>query len=108
MNFNMKSSIAVKLLLGAASVLALSSCQDFLTADPVNKISAENFFRTESDLEIYSNGLIEEYRPSGETAGNFRNDGLHLHPFPHGDRTGQLRNSSRRSDRGVRRERHST
>ena len=69
MNFNMKSSIAVKLLLGAASVLALSSCQDFLTADPVNKISAENFFRTESDLEIYSNGLIEEYRPSGETVG---------------------------------------
>lgn len=69
MNFNMKSSIAVKLLLGAASVLALSSCQDFLTADPVNKISAENFFRTESDLEIYSNGLIEAYRPSGETVG---------------------------------------
>lgn len=69
MNFNMKSSIAVKLLLGAASVLALSSCRDFLTADPVNKISAENFFRTESDLEIYSNGLIEAYRPTGEAVG---------------------------------------
>ena len=69
MNFNMKSSIAVKVFFGLASVLALSSCKDFLTADPIDKVSAGTYFRTESDLELYANGLVYAYRPSGESVG---------------------------------------
>ena len=69
MNFNMKSSIAVKVFFGLASVLALSSCKDFLTADPIDRVSAGTYFRTESDLELYANGLVYAYRPSGESVG---------------------------------------
>ena len=58
MNFNMKSSIAVKVFFGLASVLALSSCKDFLTADPIDQVSAGTYFRTESDLELYANGFM--------------------------------------------------
>ena len=29
------------------------SCEDFLSADPVNRVSAEAFFVSESDLQLY-------------------------------------------------------
>ena len=45
------------------------SCEDFLSADPVNRVSAEAFFVSESDLQLYCNGLLESYCPSANTIG---------------------------------------
>ena len=45
------------------------SCEDFLSADPVNRVLAEAFFVSESDLQLYCNGLLESYCPSANTIG---------------------------------------
>lgn len=42
------------------------ACEDFLSADPVNRISAETFFATESDFILYCNGLLESYCPDAD------------------------------------------
>ncbi len=59
----------IKILLGAAIVMSGVSCEKFLTAEPIDKISAESFFASESDLKLYANGLINSYRPSAEGVG---------------------------------------
>ena len=40
-------------------VVGMTSCEDFLTRDPKNKIG--EFFNSENDLRIYSNGLTDSY-----------------------------------------------
>lgn len=58
-----------KILLGTVLVVSIVSCEKFLTKDPVDKVSAEAFFANENDLKIYSNGLINSYRPSATGIG---------------------------------------
>ena len=48
----------------------LTACEDFLTREPINKFSAESYFSSESDLEMYANGMINSWLPnSSETNG---------------------------------------
>ena len=48
----------------AALVAGLDSCEDFLTRSPENEFSADQFFRSETDLQYYTNGLIDSALPS--------------------------------------------
>lgn len=56
----------------AASALALCSCEKFFDREPENKFAADLFFRSQTDLEYYTNGLIDAALPSVEsvTIGN--------------------------------------
>lgn len=50
----------------AVSVLAfpLCSCDDFLTKNPTNSIPGDTFMNTVSDVQLYSNGMLNSYVPS--------------------------------------------
>ena len=50
------------------AVSLLSSCEDFLSRSPDNKISAEVFLSSENDLRIYSNGLCNSAMPETSIA----------------------------------------
>ena len=50
-------------ILTLAAVLALSSCEDFLTRENPNKIESETYFTNQSSLKIYSNGLCSSFAP---------------------------------------------
>lgn len=48
----------------------LTACEDFLSREPINKFSAETYFSSESDLEMYANGMVNSWLPnSSETNG---------------------------------------
>lgn len=44
-----------------AVCLSLTACDDFLSKENPNKIESEFFFKNESSLELYTNGLIRSY-----------------------------------------------
>lgn len=48
------------------SGLLLMSCDEFLTREPFNTIGSEEFFASENDLAIYTNGFIQFMMPSPE------------------------------------------
>ncbi len=55
-----------------ATVFSLSSCsiKEFLTREPINEFSAETYFGSEAELEMYANGMVNSYLPDyTETAG---------------------------------------
>ena len=55
-----------------AFILSLSSCsiKEFLTREPINEFSAETYFGSEAELEMYANGMVNSYLPDyTETAG---------------------------------------
>lgn len=43
------------LIILATAVLTLSSCSDFLERHPLDRLSPENYFRTEEELQLFSN-----------------------------------------------------
>lgn len=43
------------------------SCQGFFDEDPVNSTTTKTFFNSETALETYTNGFLEEYIPSAAT-----------------------------------------
>ena len=45
------------IIAGAIVALSAVSCQDFLTKTPETSLSPNSFFRTESELELYTNGF---------------------------------------------------
>lgn len=51
------------LVLGGLMMLS-TSCEKILEKDPFDKINSANFFKTEKDLELYSNGFIQNNIPS--------------------------------------------
>lgn len=54
----------------AALALVSVSCQKFLTREPINKFSAETYFASEQELEMYANGMVNSWLPDyTETAG---------------------------------------
>lgn len=55
----------------AVAAVALSgvSCEKFLTVEPIDKMSADTFFKNELELELFANGLIESYLPSADGLG---------------------------------------
>ena len=51
-------------------VSSLVSCEGFLSRDPINKFNAETYFQSESELEMYANGMIQSWLPNySETSG---------------------------------------
>lgn len=54
------------ILLLSALIMITSSCEKVLQKDPFDKINAENFFKTQKDLELYSNGFIQNNLPTQE------------------------------------------
>ncbi len=56
-----------------AVALSTVSCEDFLGRVPKDKFDADTFFQTETDLILYSNGLINSGLP-GSTAITMGND----------------------------------
>ncbi len=44
-------------ILGLAAAMSLTSCEDFLTTYPQNKITAVTFFQTDNDFEAAANGM---------------------------------------------------
>lgn len=51
----------------AFAALTLCSCSDFLDQMPENQVGADEFMKTEKDLELYSNGFLQSFLPSEET-----------------------------------------
>ena len=50
------------ILTGLCTALLLSSCSDdFLDKQPLSEITAETFFNTASDLELYTNGFYRMF-----------------------------------------------
>lgn len=49
-----------KIYILASSILMLCSCNDFLTENPGNDISADAYFTSETDLELYTNKWLND------------------------------------------------
>ncbi len=66
----MKNTIKfIKPILAAAVALTGVSCEKFLTAEPFNKVETKNFFVSEDDLVLYTNGLQNHYTPDALDVG---------------------------------------
>ena len=51
-------------------VSSLVSCEGFLSREPINKFNAETYFQSESELEMYANGMLNSWLPDySETSG---------------------------------------
>lgn len=66
----MKNTIKfMKPILAVAVVLTGVSCEKFLTADPIDKVDAGKFFSNETELELYANGMMNNYTPDALEVG---------------------------------------
>ena len=72
------------ILTGALMLAGLCSCSDFLTREPIHKFSAETYFSSEAELEMYANGMLNSWLPnSSETnGGDAYNCLLYTSPSP--------------------------
>ena len=73
----------------AAGILALSSCEDFLTENDPNHIVANNFFSTENDVERAVNGAYEALR-----SGSCMGEGSTMYTEERSDNAGRWDNQS--------------
>ena len=66
----------INIALGLAAVVGFSSCEDFLTREPIHEFSAETYFSSKADLKTYTDGLINSYLPnySEPAGGDMYND----------------------------------
>lgn len=66
----------INIVLGVAAAVGLSSCEDFLTREPIDKFSAETYFSSESELKMYTDGMINSWLPnySEPAGGDMYND----------------------------------
>jgi hypothetical protein len=53
------------LLIAVVPVFLMTSCEDFLTSEPVDKLVPGSFFQTEKDLELYANSFYQRGIPDG-------------------------------------------
>ena len=56
--------------------MGLSSCEAFLTREPINEFSAETYFASEAELKMYTDGFINSWMPDYSTpaSGDMFND----------------------------------
>ena len=50
-------------IISLSAMLALCSCEDFLTRENPNKIESETYFTNAASLKIYANGLGRSFAP---------------------------------------------
>lgn len=58
--------IIINIICCTAAVFCLNSCDKFFDKVPENKFAAEQFFASQTDLQYYTNGLIDTALPSFE------------------------------------------
>lgn len=67
-----------RILVGAAALLATVSCDDFFTREPIDKFSSQTYFSSETELKMYTDGMINSWMPSmddiGYSGGSVYND----------------------------------
>ena len=58
------------------AVASLTACENFLSRDTYDQISSEEFWKSETDLELYANGFIQKMIPSASdiTRGDIQSD----------------------------------
>ncbi|MFA6592658.1 MAG: RagB/SusD family nutrient uptake outer membrane protein [Bacteroidales bacterium] len=54
----------INILIASIAVAGLSSCDDFLTREPVNEFSAETYFASESELKMFTDGMLNSWMPN--------------------------------------------
>lgn len=64
----MKTNYFFKLT-GCFILMTVMSCSKFMDRDTYDSISANKFFETETDLELYTNSFLQEMTPSASTIG---------------------------------------
>ena len=66
----------LSITIATLAAFALTSCEKFLTREPINEFSAEGYFSSESELEMYANGMLNSYLPdyTETAAGDAYND----------------------------------
>lgn len=58
-------------LICVSAALAMTSCDDFFTREPINEFSAETYFSSEAELKMYTTGMLNSWIPDySETNGN--------------------------------------
>lgn len=63
------------ILTAALAAIALTSCEDFLTKTPETNLSTSSFFRTEADLEMWTNKFYSDILPTPESlVGTYADD----------------------------------
>lgn len=51
--------------------LMFASCEDFLTEYPKNKITPDDFFKTEREISLYANSFYEKNRHKAQRKAKF-------------------------------------
>lgn len=51
-------------VLGCALILSITSCDDFFSVKPIDKVAADTFLSNEQEIKLFANGLIQTYRPT--------------------------------------------
>lgn len=64
----MKSKLIYALLI-CSILTTVISCSKFMDRDTYDSISADKFFESETDLELYTNGLLQDMTPSATSIG---------------------------------------
>lgn len=59
----------IKAVLVATVAFSGVSCEKFLSADPIDKVEASKFFKSENELILYTNGMIHNYTPDAIAVG---------------------------------------
>ena len=54
----------INILSAAAVLFGMTACdiEEFLTREPINEFSAETYFASEAELEMYANGMLNARR----------------------------------------------
>lgn len=53
-------------VLGLSLLLSVTSCEDFLTVKPIDKVSADTFLTNEQEISLFASGMMNAYRPEAE------------------------------------------
>lgn len=64
------------LIIAAAALLGLTSCQNFLDREPLSQLSPNSSFSSQSQLRLYTNSFYEPLLPSGVSLYNERVDNI--------------------------------
>lgn len=59
----------LKIITLCSALIGLASCSNFMDRDTYDSISADRFFSSEKDIELYANGFIQQMIPSARTIG---------------------------------------
>jgi hypothetical protein len=64
------------IVLGLTTLVGMVSCEDFFKREPINEFSAETYFASEAELQMYADGFLNAWLPdySEPSGGDAYND----------------------------------